>query len=212
MFAIRLTLAALLSGLTAFAWAHTPLNAAPPEEICTEILAYGLYNGNTTFQVEDPNQDGSYVQFTEVITLVKTTYQVPQAMNGLVFGFDYEITGLPNVNRLPMRWIFRHPEMFGRTGTQFDFIARPLKYTVRDSMLYSFSKPEEIAQAGQWQAELWYQNKMLAARRFQVGTYDAQRDGERVEIFNRQPPPCYPVEQFHPPQAPPLPTVESVSW
>lgn len=93
-----------------------------------------------------------------------------KAVQGVVFGFRYSITGLPENKNLVFEMRAVHPPITGPDGKSSELSSAPIEvYTANgtydDDLVYMLSEPSEVV-PGRWILQLYFDGKHVASREF----------------------------------------------
>lgn len=168
----KITTAILTTCVLFFTMLSAHSSQASDPEIKAEIVKYGLYavtldNGKTWINpVSDQKVSSPYPEPIHV----KTTTKVP-AITPLFFGFEYQLSGLPD-GTAEITTQVTHPPIMNESGKASTSYEEQHQYLVLDGKLtgltgYILESKNELT-PGQWKFSIKYQNKELVTHEFTV--------------------------------------------
>jgi Domain of unknown function (DUF3859) len=136
-----------------------------------DIAGKGIYKVDAGQLTPDKRTPTGVVTIVENAAKIEDTITIP-ARNGLEFGIQYVIVGLPKSAKVPIRIVNVYPKQGLRNPETHKVIRRA--EIVRDKFIgdvnytgYAFENEWEMV-PGIWKFELWHKNRKLAEQSFTV--------------------------------------------
>ena len=130
----------------------------------------GTFRAEILEKVEEKGSAAGYRSDSKVAFLSEGT--VLNAKQGIAFGFEYKIIGIPKAVSIPLKAVVIYPKQ-GLTNprthqTKYsDSFVVPRSIEEDHVSYYKLSEPWEV-QPGRWTFELWYQNRKLTEQSFDL--------------------------------------------
>ena len=153
---------------------------AAAQEVGITIFEHGLYTAETVRTEKLPNGFDSNI--VRNICHVMTTEAVPAKL-GLQFGFRYRVEGAPRGAVVVLQRVTRFPAPVSPPGSSkaqstSDY-ATQIAIGATSYAGYGFDHDWELVR-GPWVMELWFNGRMLAQQRFEIGDGEVPKDAPRT--------------------------------
>ena len=143
-------------------------NITSAEDIKAHIIAFGIYELDGPSKIIDTPTStmGKSTKITD-IRYVDETLDIP-AKIGVHFGYTFQVSGLQQGEQITLRRLYKHPEFNGKN----EFV-RVVQYTSDKTGAftgkagYGFDEEVEL-EPGKWRIEIWYKNKVIVGKTFNV--------------------------------------------
>lgn len=152
---------------------------AAAQDVRVNVFEHGIYTAETVRTEKLPNGFDSNI--VQNICHVMTTEAVPAKM-GLQFGMRYRVEGQPVGAPVVLTRITRFPVPLkppgGPSAQSASEYATRIAIGATSYAGYGFDHDWELV-PGPWIMELWWNSRMLAQQRFEIGTGALPKDGPR---------------------------------
>ncbi len=143
-------------------------NVTSALHIKANIIAFGIYElDGPSKTINTPTSTmGKSTKITD-IKYVNETLDIP-AKIGVHFGYTFQVSGLQQGEQITLRRLYKHPKF----NDNYEF-KRVVQYTADNTGVftgkagYGFDEEVEL-ELGKWTIEIWYKNKMIVGKTFNV--------------------------------------------
>jgi len=162
---------AVVVGLLLLQFPNTSLYALETSD--AEVVSYGLYTDKAQGLAVAPGSPAGLLEFSiggEGPTLQRETDRVPARL-GVNFGFAYIVHGKPAGQRIPVRIVYRFPEMTnpkdGKTWSSCEIQSVTCLECPGAAARWHFTEPWEIV-PGKWTFQVFHKDRLLLEKTFTV--------------------------------------------